>query len=390
MSEWILTPHELAATREKISKLNARAAKRGWTGRVDLVTERRESKREELGIEITEVTYRVTVGGEAPSYEGWVFLATAEWDQHAGLIVRTAPGVESVDRDALTQNGCDHCGVARRRHKTMLVRHTETGETKQVGSTCLKDFLGWDSRPVLISEDAFAEQIDMIMGGVPASESYTTESVLALAWACTMAFGFVPSRADGSTSATVQKILDPIGFRDAREAEELRAAIAPYAEPAAGKAAKVREWIASDDFDGASEYVRNLKAIAAADSVSARNIGFLASAPQAWIKAHAEELEVKVERTPSEWFGAVGEKVEFTGVIELIRWIDGTYGTTTLYSIRNEDDGRIVKWFASRDALGEEEGVTVTIKGTVKKHDEYQDVKSTVLTRCKLIEEKTA
>src|SRR5690606_9613232 len=37
---------------------------------------------------------------------------------------------------------CHHCNMKRSRNKTYLLKNTESGEVKQVGRTCLKDFLG--------------------------------------------------------------------------------------------------------------------------------------------------------------------------------------------------------------------------------------------------------
>ena len=56
------------------------------------------------------------------------------------------------------------------------------------------------------------------------------------------------------------------------------------------------------------------------------------------------------------------------------------YGTTFLYRFV-DDAGNVFVWKAS-GAYNVFDGVT--IKGTVKDHSEYQGVKQTVLTRCKI------
>jgi hypothetical protein len=394
---WHLTAGELAATTEKVEKLNARAAKRGWTGRIELASTRREEERvdEFTGFRVTEVWYDTEITGDAPCYGGWRFVATLDWDRHAGLIVRTAPGVESVDREGLREDWCDHCQTKRYRAKTMLVRNVETGEQRQVGSTCIKDFLGWDKAPVFIYTDGIKEGVDEFIGGFGAGgeRDYSVETILSIAWAATMAFGFVPTSShwDTPTAGVVRNVLNPPkNARYDRGWQDMVAKLATFAEDAARKAADVRAWIASDEFSGTSEYVLNMKAAAAADLASPRNIGLLASAPQAWAKHCAKTLVRKArEGQPSEWFGAKGDKVTFTGVIEGIhrseQWFGYSCKTTTIYTIRNAEDGRIVKWFASNPTLGQDEGVTVTITGTVKGHEEFREIKSTLLTRCKLI-----
>ena len=149
-----ITPAELALTVAKLDKINARAAKRGWTGRVTLEATPTTITRTVGGITIDgvnlggltieEEAFEVELGGDAPSYNGWSFLATLDWDEHAGLVTRCAPGVEVVvDRDALVAGWCDHCRTTRTRKATYLVRNEETGVQLQVGSSCIKDFLGW-------------------------------------------------------------------------------------------------------------------------------------------------------------------------------------------------------------------------------------------------------
>ena len=64
-------------------------------------------------------------------------------------------------------------------------------------------------------------------------------------------------------------------------------------------------------------------------------------------------------------------------------WLDGTYGTTTIYKLTTTD-GNTVTWF--RTGFHEfEAGATVTLTGTVKKLSESEKYgKETVLTRCKV------
>jgi hypothetical protein len=48
--------------------------------------------------------------------------------------------------------------------------------------------------------------------------------------------------------------------------------------------------------------------------------------------------------------------------------------------------GHVFKWFSSSRALGDEvTGKPVVIKGTVKGHELYNEVKQTMLTRCKVV-----
>jgi hypothetical protein len=387
-----LTDTELAATRDKVAKLNARAANRGWTGRVTVTSEPVEiTETGESGLPVTRFRHEVTIDGEAPCYDAWTFLAKLDWDPEAGLIVSTAPGVKSVDRDGLVEGDCDHCkrDKANRRH-CYLVRHAD-GRQLQVGSTCIKDFLGWQAHPAFVSDAQVSDELESCWGGSGGREErYSTETVLAAAWACIREFGWHPASSDSGTPTkyTVADVLDPRGD----QARELSRKIRPHVPDAVAQAGVIRDYILSDAFSGDSEYVINLRAVAAAPSCPVKNFGLLVSAPQTWARSVERDLRRQAENANrvNEWAGEVGDKIEATVTIKSIRYLDGDYGTTTVYTLAGED-GRTYKWFASRSALGDEvTGQPVKLKGTIKKLDEYQGAKSTSLIRCKVIETEAA
>lgn len=83
--------------------------------------------------------YNLEVNGTTPKHNGWEFLATIVHTDE-GNIIRSVPGyIAPVDiRDKAPL--CEHCNQNRVRRDTYVVRHTD-GTIKQVGSTCLQDFL---------------------------------------------------------------------------------------------------------------------------------------------------------------------------------------------------------------------------------------------------------
>lgn len=383
-----LSPAAYLATFERVEKINARAAKKGFTGRIDLTAEKAERTYTTVsGLKATEVVYHVTVTGTPPRYEGWTFVAALDWDSEAGLIVRTAPGVETpVDRSTLRQGECDHCQLPRHRVHIYVVRNEDTGEELQVGSTCVKDFLGWDRAVVFYSVDELEEDITEFLGGAYFEPSWSVDTVLAASWAAIQVYGYIRAGDPGSTKETVLTILNPRTKYDREEAAKL----APYIEDSFDQAALIREFILSDDFSGSSDYVTNLKAIAAAEHCNARNVGFLASAPQAWARAQARDLKRKKERAEivNEFVGTIGERITIEATIKYINYIEGFYGTTTLYTLVGSD-GHLYKWFSSNHGLGDStDGTIFTLKGTIKDHDEYNGLRSTVLTRCAVLDER--
>jgi hypothetical protein len=381
-----LSPGEYEATVEKLRKINIRAAKRGFNGKLEVIADRVERKSTNaLGMEITEIGYETTITGTPPSYQGWRFLATLDWDAEAGLIVRTAPGVDSVNREGLREGWCEHCKTIRNRRKVYLVGSNVDGREIQVGSTCIKDFLGWNATPVFLSSESVQEEIDSYLsGGGYVEQRWTIESVLAAAWAAIQVNGYQPASSYGQTTkGVVLTILNPHTVWDRKLVEEYR----PYIEKSAAQAEIIRNWILSDEFKGESDYVLNLKAVASSKTASARNVGLLASAPQTWAKAQERDLIRRKEQGDlvNEFGADPGTKVELKVKVKSIRGIESAWGTSTLYVLEGEDR-KVYKWFSTNAALGETaDDTTYLIKGTVKKHEEYNGNKSTVLTRCKVI-----
>lgn len=380
---WHLTPDEYAATVEKFAKINERAARRGFTGRLDVTGERIErTTKNDLGFEVTEIVIRTTITGEAPRYADTEFLATLTWDTEAGLITRPAPGVTTLDRTGLIEGQCNYCRTSRDRRLTYLVRRA--GVQFQVGSTCIKDFLGWSGTPVFLSASEAGDEIDSIVGGGAYGERrYSVETIFAVAWAAVQAFGYVKAN-DYSATPTkeiVRAALDPVTPRD----RELTEALRPYVAEAGVQAAKIRNWVVSE-MAGDSEYTQNLRAVAGVPTASTRNIGLLASAPQTWARAMERDLQRKqaADELINEFYPTTeGAKITIDVKIKSIRYVDGTYGTSTVYTLVSRD-GYVFTWFASRSAFGTETtDEYFKITATVKGFETFRTYRRTKITRAK-------
>jgi hypothetical protein len=381
-----VSPAEFAMTAAKVDKINARAARKGFTGRLVLTSEPAERTFNRNGFSVTEHGFRVVLDGEAPSYNGSRLLAALDIEE-GGFIVRTAPGVESIDRSTLRPGYCDHCKTNRPRNRTFVVEAAD-GTQVQVGSTCIKDYLGWSASISFLSTEEASQEIGF--GGFGGGErTYDVDSVLAVAWASIATLGFVPSQSyDGlPTRKIVAMVLGTPTAHEQKVYESEILAVASRAKDSAERAAEVKAFILSDEFSGASEYVQNLKVLCSGQTVKDSNLGFLASAPQAHLRYLGQQAERKAEvEVLNEYVGQVGDKVEINVTITGVRFIDGAYGMTTLYMLR-DDTNHAFKWFSSAGSLGEDVDKTFRIKGTIKGHDEYQGRKATMLTRCKVIEE---
>lgn len=309
--------------------------------------------------------------------DGWRVLARIEHGD-AGNIV-TGYGDAEIRPEWYTEPGrCDHCGTNRTRAVTFIVEHDD-GSVRQVGKSCLKDYTGIlpnmaimfaDVRDLFPDLDCTTEE----WGERSPAIMYPTRLVLAHAFDEIAARGYVKSDARDSTRDAV--------------ADKVRDGIAPSAAGIAA-AENMMVWLSGigDDVVGIE---RDCKPLALSGYAKMRHFGRLAYIPVAYKKA-MERKAIEEERARataaaakvSKHVGNVGDRVEFVAKkAEFITSWETMYGHTFLYKFTDES-GNVYVWFAS-GAILERNGITV--RGTVKKHDERDGVKQTVLTRCKIIE----
>ena len=99
-------------------------------------------------------------------------------------------------------------------------------------------------------------------------------------------------------------------------------------------------------------------------------------------------IKSKMPKEPeSEWVGQVGDKLTMEATYTKCHTYEThfTYRGETNYIHQFTDaDGNVLVWKTSNGIYDIPTGTKVQIKGTVKGHDEYNGVKQTMLTRCKI------
>lgn len=373
-----VTPEGLVEARKRLDRLNRRARK-GLTGGYEMRAQEVYRTTNRSGIR--ERLYDITIVGQPPRYEGWTVLGQAEWDRHAGLITRLIPGVERVDRDTLREGWCDHCHTTRMRTRVFILVNDE-GRQVQVGSTCLKDFLGWAASsivPLPPLEDEISAMFDVdVLNARRHAEEFETTEVVALALAITLTHGYQPASWEDSTACKLLAVLD--GKISPHEIAKPEALIDAHE-----KAEEIIAYLSDPAMLTGGDFVINLRNAISAPYCTRRNLGLLASGPHVWMRATGQERERR-EQVTEAFVGEPGDKITIAGTVVNVRDIDKYFGgrpkTTWVYTVIA--DGHRFTWFASSPAMGGEPGGTYRITGTIKKHDEWNGRKSTVLTRCKV------
>ena len=97
-------------------------------------------------------------------------------------------------------------------------------------------------------------------------------------------------------------------------------------------------------------------------------------------KANIPELNAT-----SEWVGQPGDRIKDEEVVLVKKAsFTGRYGLTNIYTFE-DNNGNLYTWFTAT-FLNKAVNDKFKIKGTIKKHDEFRGVKTTVLTRCRVVE----
>ena len=101
-----------------------------------------------------------------------------------------------------------------------------------------------------------------------------------------------------------------------------------------------------------------------------------------WRSTIRETMEAKLPKKPnSEHIGEIGDKIDIEVTHTRTGYYDTQYGTTWVHNFKDAA-GNILVWKTSSCSGFEKD--QLRIKGTIKDHDEYNGVKQTVLTRCKI------
>jgi hypothetical protein len=338
---------------------------------------------------------KVGIMGEAPKLSNWEILAQLDHDSDKGNVVRNITNTPIPEKYRKADSTCDHCKQKRYRRSTYVLRHIDTAELKQVGTSCLKDFTGHKNPEAVARWYEIAlnlitntgSWLELVAtgnsGGGYASIPRYFDVVEYLACAFSVADHYGYRKASDEFSTAEQASI--VFHRNFKYNQEMIEFLPK--EEHVEKAKKAIAWLKEVEED--NEYFHNLKVIVAEDHTTYRNMNFLASLYIAYMRpiyeAERKAAEKKVNKNLDEYFGQIKDKVELELTMTFEMSFDGAYGTTYMYLFKDAD-GRTFKWTASRNQWIEK-GETVKIKGTIKDHAVYRDTKQTVLTRCKVIEE---
>ena len=383
--------HNLGYLMGRIDKLNKRAKKMGLEPiKVEVVGEfDKEINQKKQLVRMVEVE----IEGKSPKFDGWIFIATIEHEKAASNLVKAVPGIELDYKYREAPPDCDHCHTKRWRKKTYICRH-EGGKEVQVGSTCIKDFLGhatpesiaWMCETLGEIQGMFAEMEEFEGLQCPRSEIRISMKEFLTMTACAIhEFGWIskskaeenPYELKASTADIVSEYLFPSPKTIVPHPNADDAKLA-YGALQWARNLKPRE-------DGYfSDYEYNLSVLAKERSICISEFGLAASMVGVYKQKRDKAKQMKAKGS-NEWFGEVKKRYELELKVVSISGFEGDYGYVTIYKMV-DPDGNAFSWFSTSAKVSLEEGETYHVKATVKKHQEWNDRKETVVTRLTVLD----
>lgn len=250
--------------------------------------------------------YEVCVDSPVIEIGGWTFLARVDHSQPAGNLIDIVPNLSDItipEQYRTAAPDCHHCGFKRTRAFTYLVRHEETGEIKQVGSTCLSDFLGVDANDIaarltyvcdfsrmVFGEDEEAEFHDSMgvelknRNNIPLATflEYTARSIRKFGWVSRATARDSYEDEIATADDALHSLYNPRGaFPKAEDKELAKAAL---------------EWAIADTEDGdLNNYLANVRVISRSVVISHKMAGVAASIIQGYIR-HQNKLAAEAKK----------------------------------------------------------------------------------------------
>ena len=343
----------------------------------------------------------VVIEYETLKYNDWYFIGkiNAETGHTRNIIHRTTvmENIEIPDYYyTCSANHCDHCNSDRYRKDTYIIYNSVTKEYKQVGSSCLKDFLGYDIAGLFSMYDVFKDVIEEIEDYDRNScnykcnienEQYNIYYMLSRIIHEIDTNGYVSVKQAEvdftmiSTKSQIQSML--VDYYNGNNTNNI---FNPKMELNTMDRAKdivayFKNKISNNPNNYRMDYWRTIDTILTDEFVTFDEIGYIAALPMIYFK----DMEKKNTNTnTSNYIGNIGDKVKGMELTYFNKFAFETmYGVMTIYMFKDINDNILV-WKTST-FIDIELNKVYKVSFTIKEHSEYKGIKQTSIIRAKII-----
>jgi hypothetical protein len=373
-SGWVLT-HSIYSIKEKVEKLNRKAKKLGCDPLILKITDKTQTYRveraEEEGGYIIHQTF-IMLTGETPKLAGWKLLGILDHQySDSENFIKTVPGEVIPDTFKGRLQQCDHCGHSRYRSVTFIIEKND-GTIKQVGSTCIKDFLGHNPAAFLFAVNRIKDVENIFCEDRPGSGTpyhYDLEYYLANVSAAMRVYGWM-SRSNAQVemkAATADLVLSHYTKKDNKivvvdDDRTLAKDIITY----------------FSELKPDNDYQHNICLLAKNKYFLEADAGYAASMVISYKKAIEKKNERNVD---SEFWGTVGDNINLNMKLIADHNFNGYWGVVHIYIFENGKN--IFVWKTSKWENLKQNSI-YNVKGKVKEHTVYNNKNQTLITKCKI------
>lgn len=385
--------HKIEAFQKELNKLNKKLATYG--SRISVISEKHTFVEREYNEDIyyaggeidrTGIFPKVVVKGvevvlSEPNIlgkEGVEFLGTVTYKNNIPSIYSVKEdifGLVNIDR----VDACDHCNTIRDRVKYFYFREDNT--IKKIGSTCVKEWMGFDLEAVFSAVQNFEYFINTMDNEKEyQSTSAPIENVISALAEATNNF---------------QSCWEKMVIKDKVESI-LRDKKHTYTYKVSDE--QIEEIRTRWNIKPSNGFEFNIVSALMREDRVTPYVSFESLGVACWAIHNAlYKVAQVVVKESGEFIGNIKERINFTGMMKKVHGYDGAYGYVHVYVIESEKG--LLKWSTSNpqeyelanmynmelntvQKLLATDGVEVNMVGTVKSHEVYDNVKQTVVTRC--------
>lgn len=350
--------------------------------------------RDKLGREL--ITVDLTIPDTLET-GAWAFLGIKKVCEAGTLFLGDIPS--NYRNDSMH---CEHCNSNRARNSVIIIKDNETGDIKQIGKTCVKKYLGSSLSQfgnLLLTIDDLLTYEDYEDIGFSLSGKYM--NVHEFLWYCMEDIkirGYIKTNTYDYNGNLIPATSDV-----ARKMQRESTGITQEQENEVIEAIACYKGFASKKMD---DFAKNVLTLLECKYIESKYKNMIAFVPKFLINKRQWEQEKREQEKINEslvggYLGEEKDKIEFTATLINERTFENAYGLTFIYTFLT-DTGYLVQWKTSKflpfesmlvDIYGHnpdteqiiKDKVKLTIKGTIKNHNEFKGRCYTVCTRCKLL-----
>lgn len=375
---------------KKLTTISNKCAKYGCEFHFEELGETFRKVKDEATKEVYTARFiTVDVSGTA-KLNDWEFVATIEHADPMNILRSFRPDVAVPERFYTADTYCEHCRTRRNRKDTYLVRNTQTGEFKQVGKSCLRDFTGGLSAEQVAQYISWFDELIKGEAAMPGFKHYdSTEEILQNAVESVRLYGFTKTECYAGAISTKQVVMEQVHHYGLYRDRIRDDGFDPDHQGNAEKVKAIMAWVESLPTE--LGYVSNLKATLGRSYCEGRDVGIICSAVASYnreMEHQARKAREQKQASKSQWVGNEGDRIELRNLsIRLLSSWSTEFGYTYLYKFVDEQGNSFTwktgKWLGDGDEIKDTQ--RINLKGTVKKHSEFNKELQTELTRCKVL-----